>query len=163
MSRWASEIRGKTLLQLDIIFIPVNQNCHWILVVVHPGTRIIKELNSLDATSSVYAHQIKQFFNREVSEERWEVECASSPQQSNDYDCGAFLLTSARCIALGLPVNFNQSNIANMRKRIVAELINNDIDTGKISVYSLDMADSFKTPRNIHIQTWVPRYPTSNC
>ena len=135
VSHWASEIRGKALFQLDTIFIPVNQNCHWVLIVVHPGTQIIKEFNSLDATSSVYAHQIKQFLDREVSEEMWEVQCAFSPQQSNNYDCSAFLLTSARCIALGLPVNFNQSDIPNMQKRIVAELINNDIDTGKISIY----------------------------
>lgn len=51
---------------------------------------------------------------------------------------GIFLLTSARCIALGLPVNFNQSDILNMRKRIVAKLINNDIDTGKISIFPLE-------------------------
>ena len=144
VSHWASEIRGKALFQLDTIFIPVNQNCHWVLIVVHPGTQIIKEFNSLDATSSVYAHQIKQFLDREVSEEMWEVQCAFSPQQSNNYDCSAFLLTSARCIALGLPVNFNQSDIPNMQKRIVAELINNDIDTGKISIYFFGYGWHFK-------------------
>ena len=138
VGHWAPEVRGKALLQLDTIFIPVNENCHWVLIVVHPGTRIIKEFNSLDRNSSVHAHQIKQFLDREVSGETWEVQCASSPQQSNSYDCGAFLLTSARCIALGLPVNFNQSDIPNMRKRIVAEIINNDIDIGKISIFPLE-------------------------
>lgn len=140
VGRWAPEFRGKALLQLDTIFIPVNQNCHWVLIVVHPGTRIIKEFNSLKRNSSVHAHRIKQFLDREVFDETWQVQCAPSPQQSNGYDCGVFLLTSARCIALGLPVNFNQSDIPSMRKRIVAELINNDIDAGKINVFLLEQS-----------------------
>ena len=136
VSRWASEVRGEKLLLLDTIFIPIHQGCHWTLVVVHPRSRIIIEFNSL-GTTSAHAHLMKQFLDREVAKGTWKVQCGSSPKQRNGHDCGVFVLTSARCIALGLPIKYTQDDIPNMRKIIVGEIIRDDIYNGKkLCVYS---------------------------
>uniref|UniRef100_A0A8C9XBL8 Ubiquitin-like protease family profile domain-containing protein n=1 Tax=Sander lucioperca TaxID=283035 RepID=A0A8C9XBL8_SANLU len=44
------------------------------------------------------------------------------PQQSNENDCGVFVLEYSRCLALAKPLQFSQKDIPKIRKRIYKEL-----------------------------------------
>lgn len=39
------------------------------------------------------------------------------PKQENNYDCGPWILETARCIMLKKPINFSQADLQNIKKR----------------------------------------------
>ncbi|KAL1986951.1 hypothetical protein VTN96DRAFT_5107 [Rasamsonia emersonii] len=133
--RWATraKIGGEALLDVDMVFVPVHNSAHWTLLVVRPATRSIEYYDSLGSRSLAHVNNIKKWLRGELGdhyvEEEWAVLPSNSPQQDNGSDCGVFLLTTAKALAVGLePDVYSSADITTLRKKIVAELINGGLE-----------------------------------
>lgn len=129
--RWATraKIGGQDLLNVDTVFVPVHNADHWTLIVVKPIARTIEHFDSLGSISQRHVATIKTWLQGELgglyAEDEWTVLPSASPRQMNGVDCGVFLLSTAKAVALGLdPQCYGASDIATFRAKIVAELMN---------------------------------------
>jgi Ulp1 family protease len=134
VSRWASRVKigGSALLNLETVFIPVHEGMHWTLLVVSPRMRTIEYFDSLGGRADSFVANIRLWLQGELgaayNESEWIFLNTPSPQQDNGSDCGVFLLTSAKAIALGLkPTVYGPRDIGLIRMKIVAELMNNGL------------------------------------
>ncbi|KAH8696604.1 hypothetical protein BGW36DRAFT_297396 [Talaromyces proteolyticus] len=130
VSRWArrAKIHGEALLSVQTLFIPVHQSSHWTLLVVSPANRTIEYFDSLGSRASIFANNVKDWLRGELGElydeDEWTVLRTQSPQQNNGSDCGVFLLTTAKAVALGLePTVYGPRDVPLLRRKIVAELL----------------------------------------
>ncbi|KAI7977210.1 hypothetical protein EIK77_005415 [Talaromyces pinophilus] len=134
VSRWATRVKigGSALLNLETVFIPVHEGMHWTLLVVSPRMRTIEYFDSLGGRADSFVANIRLWLQGELgaayNESEWIFLNTPSPQQDNGSDCGVFLLTSAKAIALGLkPTVYGPRDIGLIRMKIVAELMNNGL------------------------------------
>ncbi|RAK99566.1 SUMO protease ULP1 [Aspergillus ibericus CBS 121593] len=130
VARWAkrAKIGGPLLLDVDTVYIPVHNSQHWTLVVVRPGERSIEHFDSLGALSRRHVAVVKTWLRGELGpqyvEEEWRVLPSRSPQQDNGSDCGVFLLSTAKAVAIGLePLSYGAADTPLLRRKIVAELM----------------------------------------
>lgn len=128
--RWAqrAKIGGGSLLDVDTVFIPVHDSAHWTLMVVRPTSRSIEHFDSLGSPSARHVAKVKEWLRGELSahyvDEEWSVAPSVSPQQDNGSDCGAFLLSTAKAVAIGIePQSYGAKDIPLLRRKIVAELM----------------------------------------
>ncbi|KAL4736060.1 hypothetical protein BDV11DRAFT_211558 [Aspergillus similis] len=131
VKRWAkrAKIGGKDLLDVDTVFIPVHNKAHWTLIVVKPSARTIEHFDSLGSLSRRHVGTVKDWLRGELGDlyddSEWEVLPSESPQQDNGSDCGVFLLTTAKAVALNIePLAYGARDTPLLRQKIVAELIN---------------------------------------
>ncbi|KAL4747239.1 hypothetical protein BDW72DRAFT_18102 [Aspergillus terricola var. indicus] len=131
VKRWAkrAKIGGKDLLDVDTVFIPVHNKAHWTLIVVKPSARTIEHFDSLGSLSRRHVETVKNWLRGELGDlyddDEWEVLPSESPQQDNGSDCGVFLLTTAKAVALNIePLAYGARDTPLLRQKIVAELIN---------------------------------------
>ncbi|KAL4983825.1 hypothetical protein BDW68DRAFT_27960 [Aspergillus falconensis] len=129
--RWAkrAKIGGKDLLNVDTVFIPVHNKAHWTLIVVKPSARTIEHFDSLGSLSRRHVETVKNWLRGELGDlyddSEWEVLPSASPQQDNGSDCGVFLLTTAKAVALNIePLAYGARDTPLLRQKIVAELMN---------------------------------------
>ncbi|PGG96034.1 hypothetical protein GX51_08020 [Blastomyces parvus] len=128
--RWATraKIGGEKLLDVETVFVPIHDRDHWTLMVVRPAARTIEHFDSLGSPSLRHIATAKEWLRGELGdlfvEEEWRVLPSISPQQNNGSDCGVFLLTTAKLVSLGKPLRYGARDIPEIRKRIVAELMN---------------------------------------
>lgn len=128
--RWATraKIGKEALLGVDTVLVPIHDHAHWTLLVIKPAARTIEHFDSLGSLSRAHVARAMTWLRGELGnlfvEEEWRVLPSVSPQQDNGSDCGVFLLTSAKMTALGMPLFYEARDIPDIRKRIVAELIN---------------------------------------
>lgn len=97
-------------------------------MVVKPSARTIEHFDSLGSASQRHIATIKEWLRNELGpqyiEGQWTVLPSASPQQDNGYDCGVFLLSTAKAVALGIdPLSYGASDVATLRKKIVAEIM----------------------------------------
>ena len=132
VKRWSkrANIEGNKLKHLEKVFVPVNSNSHWTLLVVSPKTRRIQYYDSLGypGCSTQYVNAAKEWLQGELgqewNEEEWIVEEAASSRQDNGSDCGVFTITNAKMVMLKRdPTGYGPRHIPLQRRRIVAELI----------------------------------------
>ncbi|GFG26046.1 dihydrosphingosine 1-phosphate phosphatase C823.11 [Aspergillus udagawae] len=133
--RWATraKIGGEALLNVDTVFIPVHNSAHWTLIVVRPGERTIEHFDSLGSLSRRHVGLVQGWLRAELAsryvEQEWTVLPSISPQQDNGSDCGVFLLSTAKAVAVGLePLSYGAKDIVVLRRKIVAELMNGGLD-----------------------------------
>ncbi|KAI3644906.1 hypothetical protein MP228_011070 [Amoeboaphelidium protococcarum] len=125
------------LTQFDITLMPVHvHNNHWVLVSVDWRRRIISYYDSLNYDDGflVLLNVLQQCIalNRDSTffddicqlELRIVKDC---PQQTNGYDCGVFVCQYAKFIAFGIPFNFGQHDIDDIRTLMLLELISHRI------------------------------------
>jgi Ulp1 family protease len=131
VQRWAKRqgVNGDKLLDVDLLFIPVNTNYHWTLLVISGSGRALMYYDSLGGKgATVIAHAkewLKQELGSSYNEDEWVVQDATSPRQDNGSDCGVFALTSAKLLIKKIdPLAYGPSHIPMQRRRIVAELLN---------------------------------------
>ncbi|KAJ5101979.1 hypothetical protein NUU61_004201 [Penicillium alfredii] len=129
--RWANraKIGGEGLLDVDTVFVPVHESSHWTLMVVRPSDRTIEYFDSLGSRGPRQVKVIKEWLRGELGtkydDEEWTVLPSVSSPQDNGSDCGVFLLTNAKAIAIGIePTVFGPSYTSLVRRKIVAELMN---------------------------------------
>lgn len=129
--RWATraKIGGEALLKVDTVFVPVHEHAHWTLMVVRPVDRTIEYFDSLGGAGAKQVRAIKEWLRGELGakfdEDEWIVLPSVSSHQNNGSDCGVFLLTNAKAIALGIePTAFGPRDTNLLRRKIVAELMN---------------------------------------
>jgi len=115
---------------------PVNLgNEHWKLIVVDFTEQTVASYNSInesDEDANEYIDAIILWLKQESQTKRktvlddtlWKkVNHRNVPQQSNSYDCGAFVLLYADFLMARLPVySFSQKNLPCYRQRILAAL-----------------------------------------
>ncbi|KAL2002850.1 hypothetical protein VTN02DRAFT_5747 [Thermoascus thermophilus] len=133
--RWASraKIGGENLLSVDTVFVPVHNSAHWTLMVIRPSARTIEHFDSLGSLSIAHVNKAKEWLRGELGplykDEEWSVLPSASPQQDNGSDCGVFLLSTAKAVAVGLePLSYGAADITLLRKKIVAELIHGRLE-----------------------------------
>ncbi|KAK2744854.1 Smt3-specific protease [Myotisia sp. PD_48] len=128
--RWASraKIGGRALLDVETVLVPVHHLSHWTLLVVKPKARTIEYFDSLAGSPRPHIARIRSWLRGELRElfreEEWKALPTRSPMQDNGSDCGVFLLTTAKLVALNQPLSYGAKDIPLIRKRIVAEILN---------------------------------------
>jgi hypothetical protein len=131
IKRWSkrAKIEGKKLYDVQDVFIPVNRNFHWTVLVVSPRSRAIRYYDSLGGNGREYVAAALQWLRGELgiafAEGEWLIEnSAASPMQNNSSDCGVFAITTAKQLMLGRsPMAYGAHEIPMQRRRIVAELV----------------------------------------
>jgi len=129
--KWAGKgrIGGRSLLEVERVFVPVHENSHWTLVVVSPMARAIEYFDSLGGAGTRHVGHVKAWLAQELGPEwvegEWTVVDSPSPRQTNGLDCGVFAVTTAKMITLGInPLAYGPEDIPVQRRRMVAELLN---------------------------------------
>ncbi|PKY00061.1 cysteine proteinase [Aspergillus campestris IBT 28561] len=129
--RWATraKIGGQSLLEVDTVFVPVHHQHHWTLILVKPSDRTIEHFDSLGALSARHVATVQTWLRGELGDSfvqsEWRVLPSRSPQQDNGSDCGVFLLSTAKAVAVGLePLSYGATDTPLLRRKIVAELMN---------------------------------------
>lgn len=133
IARWTkrAKIGGKSLLDVEKVYIPINQSMHWTVAILKPKERTLLHLDSLSSASRgiEVCRQLMKWVEFELGssfkEDEWTVmPNEESPRQNNLSDCGLFCVTSSRQIMLGFaPTTFSSSMAETQRKRVAAELI----------------------------------------
>ena len=134
------------IFEYELWLIPVNiENCHWYLMSV-----LLKDIKENKVQVKVYdslptknvhalkhekdsltafikaAYEVKIKTNIEDFDCHWEI-VESRPTQSNDVDCGIFMLLYAKCLAFSQNMTFTQGNMKSYRKLIKREIENEEI------------------------------------
>uniref|UniRef100_A0A3Q4GBZ7 Ubiquitin-like protease family profile domain-containing protein n=1 Tax=Neolamprologus brichardi TaxID=32507 RepID=A0A3Q4GBZ7_NEOBR len=102
VKRWTKQV---DLFSKRLLLVPIHLEVHWCLVTA--DINILKYLMT-------EAKEKKQT----AFESGW----TEVPQQTNENDCGVFVLEYSRCLALTRPLHFSQKDIPKIRKRIYKEL-----------------------------------------
>lgn len=134
IKRWATKakIGGRTLEEVERVFIPVHQGAHWTLLVISPIARTIEYFDSMGGSADSYIRNAKLWLAGEMGarfkENEWAVPTGThgvGPRQTNMSDCGVFTCTTARMVALGVdPMAYGGEDMGVQRGRMVAELLN---------------------------------------
>ncbi|KAG7269858.1 hypothetical protein CRUP_032816 [Coryphaenoides rupestris] len=98
--RWTKQV---SLFSKRLLLVPVHQEVHWCLVAAEPAQRTVRLYDSSECAAPP-----------EVA--------LRTPQQSNENDCGVFILEYCKRLAFKEPLTFSQKDIPNIRKRIYKEL-----------------------------------------
>lgn len=103
------------LFEMDKVFIPVNNDKHWTLIIIHNDRKRIKWYNSLPHYYNEKTHEEKfkilyraqeyifmehlDKIGQPFDETGWDFELGKEPCQTNSTDCGVFICTYADLIA----------------------------------------------------------------
>jgi len=127
------------LLQPPKVAIPIHTGNHWVLATIDNAGRQLTFYDSLSCgvNGRQMLTQLRDFlFYVCRSHNRNESDVAAYkiasvvkklPQQSNDYDCGAYVMAFVYCIARGVNLCFDSCDMPMFRKRVVYELLKNNI------------------------------------
>uniref|UniRef100_A0A8C7KRB5 Ubiquitin-like protease family profile domain-containing protein n=1 Tax=Oncorhynchus kisutch TaxID=8019 RepID=A0A8C7KRB5_ONCKI len=100
VKRWTRKV---DLFSKALLLVPIHLEIHWCLVMADTAS---KRIHLYDSQGIVF---------KEAAE-------VTIPQQTNENDCGVFVLEYCRCLALGKPLQFSQGDMPTVRKRIYREL-----------------------------------------
>ena len=131
-------LESGTIFDLETLFFPINEsNQHWTFVVVNMCEHKVRYYDSLyrntgerqmniilDYLSDEHTHQYSSR-RMDPAKEDWRAVRSQlyDPKQTNVDDCGAFACTTARFIAMGLPLYFGCQNMRAIRLRIAIDLL----------------------------------------
>src|SRR5210317_1093574 len=129
---------GKKLDEFEKILIPINiEEFHWYLVSIFPKQKLVLILDSLPTTVNRYQTTVQNICNwyngintilygkampEKTMDSSWRValNLKFSPRQSNDCDCGVFVLLYAIYIIRGQSLNFlNQYEAKQFRDTLI--------------------------------------------
>ncbi|XP_061550079.1 sentrin-specific protease 5-like isoform X1 [Phycodurus eques] len=127
VKRWTKQV---DLFSKSLLLVPIHLEVHWCLVATDIARKKICLFDSQGSAPHKVAQNILKYVTAEAREKQrtsfvngWAVSYNESvPQQSNENDCGVFVLEYSRCLALAQPLHFSQRNIPKIRKRIYKEL-----------------------------------------
>ncbi|XP_017275818.1 sentrin-specific protease 5 [Kryptolebias marmoratus] len=127
VKRWTKQV---DLFSKSLLLVPVHLEVHWCLVTADIATKKICLYDSQGNALQKVARNILKYLMTEAKEKKhtafeggWTVSYDEKvPQQTNENDCGVFVLEYSRCLALSRPFQFSQKDIPKIRKRIYKEL-----------------------------------------
>lgn len=110
-------------LSYDYVVIPVHLPAHWTVVLVDVGKKSLYFSDSLKLGGAARCLRLVQDFLLSLGgPTRWRLLELSSPRQRGGNDCGVFVCEVARRWVQGLPLDFSQEDIPQIRTRMVREL-----------------------------------------
>ncbi|XP_078120601.1 uncharacterized protein LOC144526811 isoform X1 [Sander vitreus] len=127
VKRWTKQV---DLFSKCLLVVPIHLEVHWCLVTADIVKKKICLYDSQGNALQKVARNILKYLMSEAKEKKqtdfesgWAVSFDEIiPQQSNENDCGVFVLEYSRCLALAKPLQFSQKDIPKIRKRIYKEL-----------------------------------------
>ncbi|XP_029380959.1 sentrin-specific protease 5-like [Echeneis naucrates] len=127
VKRWTKQV---DLFSKSLLLVPIHLEVHWCLVTADLVKKKICLYDSQGNALQKVARNILKYLMTEAKEKQhtdfengWAVSFDEKiPQQSNENDCGVFVLEYCRCLALAKPFQFSQEDIPKIRKRIYKEL-----------------------------------------
>ncbi|XP_073348192.1 sentrin-specific protease 5-like [Pagrus major] len=127
VKRWTKQV---DLFSKNLLLVPIHLEVHWCLVTADNVKKKICIYDSQGNGLQKVARNILKYLMTEAKEKKqtafesgWTVSFDEKiPQQTNENDCGVFVLEYSRCLALGKPLQFSQKDIPKIRKRIYKEL-----------------------------------------
>ncbi|OXB65267.1 hypothetical protein ASZ78_001574 [Callipepla squamata] len=133
--RWT---RNVDLFKYDIILVPIHLREHWTLVVVDVRKKTITYFDSLGKKRDKICEIVLQYLQEEswdkqkvkLSCSEWtlrNMEAHEIPQQSNGNDCGVFMCKYADYVSREKPITFTENDIPYFRKRMVWEIIHQQL------------------------------------
>jgi sentrin-specific protease 1 len=110
-------------LSYDYIVIPINLPMHWTIALADVKARSVYYSDSLRLGATGRCLRIvAEFLTSLRPGVEWRLYKLNSPRQENGNDCGVFTCEVARRWVRGLPLDFSQRDIPNIRARMVREL-----------------------------------------
>ncbi|KAM9321990.1 sentrin-specific protease 5-like isoform 1-T2 [Pholidichthys leucotaenia] len=127
VKRWTKQV---DLFSKSLLLVPIHLEVHWCLVMADIAKKQICLYDSQGNALQKVARNILKYLMKEAKEKKqtsfengWMVSFEENiPQQTNENDCGVFVLEYSRCLALMRPFQFSQKDIPKIRKRIYKEL-----------------------------------------
>ncbi|KAK9538922.1 hypothetical protein VZT92_004063 [Zoarces viviparus] len=127
VKRWTKQV---DLFSKSLLLVPIHLEVHWCLVTADIDKKKICLYDSQGNALQKVARNILKYLMTEAKEKKhtdfesgWGVSYDEIiPQQTNENDCGVFVLEYCRCLALEKPLQFSQRDIPKIRKRIYREL-----------------------------------------
>jgi Ulp1 family protease len=128
---------GKSVMEVDSVFVPICKGNHWTVGVVRPIAKTIEYFDSFGGSSQRFGALMRSWLKFQLGngyvEEEWKVPITKCAPQSNGFDCGVFVCTNSLCVALGLDtLCYSQEDLGQQRRNIAAVLINKGF-TGEFS------------------------------
>ncbi|XP_062337901.1 sentrin-specific protease 5-like [Osmerus eperlanus] len=132
--RWTKKV---DLFSKTLLLVPIHLEIHWCLVTVDIASKRINLYDSQGIKFKEVAQNILKYIKTEAMEKKqtafqsgWTVFVNEGiPQQTNENDCGVFVLEYCRCLVLGKPLQFSQRDMSTVRKRIYRELCDCQLST----------------------------------
>ncbi|KAK2822113.1 hypothetical protein Q5P01_022178 [Channa striata] len=127
VKRWTKQV---DLFSKSLLLVPIHLEVHWCLVTADFVKKRICLYDSQGNALQKVARNILKYLVAEAKQKQqsafengWTVSFDEEiPQQTNENDCGVFVLEYSRCLALSKPLQFSQKDIPKIRKRIYKEL-----------------------------------------
>ncbi|XP_034038818.1 sentrin-specific protease 5-like [Thalassophryne amazonica] len=125
--RWTKQV---DLFSKRLVLVPIHLEVHWCLVTADISKKRVCMYDSQGSALLKVARNILKYLMTEAKEKcrstfenGWTVSFDENiPQQTNENDCGVFVLEYCRCLALDKLLQFSQKHIPKIRKRIYKEL-----------------------------------------
>lgn len=125
--RWTKQV---DLFSKTLLLVPIHLEVHWCLVTADFSAKKICLYDSQGHSLQKVARNILKYLMSEAKEKKraafqdgWTVSFVEEiPQQTNENDCGVFVLEYSRCLALSRAFQFSQQDIPEIRRRIYKEL-----------------------------------------
>lgn len=164
IARLQTILQSSNIFELDKILVPIHviDRHHWILAVISMHDHTIDFYDSLCGTNidNVYKN-LTNYLNIKATElqqqpVQWEkIVYQEVPQQTNKYDCGAFVLAYMKQILDPLfngDFTFSQKDISCFRKRILLELMEDTFMQTEIPAKAL-LSKQPRAPPVMDLQT----------
>ncbi|NWW90843.1 SENP2 protease, partial [Rhynochetos jubatus] len=133
--RWT---RGVDIFKMDLIFVPIHLDAHWTLLVIDVRKKTIRYFDSMGQEGDNICQTVLQYLQEESQEKRkleliaseWTLHSMQAheiPQQMNGSDCGVFVCKYADYVSQEKPMTFTQSHMPYFRKKMVWEIIHQQL------------------------------------
>ncbi|CCJ30538.1 unnamed protein product [Pneumocystis jirovecii] len=127
VQRWTKRAKVN-IMQQDYVFIPIHLGIHWCMSVINFKKKRFEYWDSLNGSSGNTFYLLRDYLLQEsgntIDLNKWDDYIPESgPIQRNGYDCGVFACKTAECIAREVSVDYTQDDIKELRKRMVANII----------------------------------------
>ncbi|KAG5519213.1 hypothetical protein PMAC_002301 [Pneumocystis sp. 'macacae'] len=127
VQRWTKRAKVN-IMQQDYILIPVHLGIHWCMSVINFKKKRFEYWDSLSGSPGNTFRLLRNYLLHEsgntIDLDKWDDYIPEScPVQRNGYDCGVFACKTAECIAREGSIDYTQDDIKELRKRMVANII----------------------------------------
>ena len=127
VKRWTKKV---DIFQFYQIFVPIHSTNHWTLAVIFVKDRSIKYFDSNGGHDNGVLFDLEKYLKKEYSKTKlkeltkYTTEIVKeTPRQSNDKDCGVFMLCTAEHISRNEDLDFDDIHMSYYRKKMAYEIL----------------------------------------